>query len=130
MLGNFSFGAVKLSNNVDPDEHFYSGYDNGFDARDSFLLFDGSRFDKKRKNICYRYELIFAIDNTKKDIMILCKVPTDGLDDTTVIAEKEYYINFTEQQKQFCLVLHYTGLNSYIFVNGVEIYKSKQKILK
>ena len=51
---------------------------------------------KNVKNICYRYELICAIDNTKNDIMVLCKVPTDGLDDITLIAEKEYYINFTE----------------------------------
>ena len=107
MLGNFSFGAVKLSNNADPDEHSSSGYDNGFDARGSFLLFDGSRLDKKRKNICYRYELICAIDNTKNDIMILCKVPTDGLDDTTLIAEKEYYINFTQQQKQLSFAVYW-----------------------
>ena len=49
MIGNFSFDAVKLSNNADPDEHSYSGYDNEFDACGSFLLFDRSRFDKKRK---------------------------------------------------------------------------------
>ena len=42
--------------------------------------------------------------------------------------EKEYYINFTEQQKKkFCLSLHYNESNNYIFVNGVEIYKLKSK---
>ena len=66
-------------------------------------------------------------DNKKKDILILGKGPTDGLDDTTLTAEKEYSINFTEQQKKFCLSLHYNGVNSYIFVNGVEIYKFKAK---
>ena len=67
------------------------------------------------------------IDNKKKDILILGKGPTDGLDDTTLTAEKEYSINFTEQQKKFCLSLHYNGVNSYIFVNSVEIYKFKAK---
>ena len=33
----------------------------------------------------------------------------------------------TEQQKKFCLSLHYNGVNRDIFVNGVEIYKFKAK---
>ena len=36
-----------------------------------------------------------------------------------------YSINFTE--KRFCLSLHYNGANSYLFVNGTEIYKFKAK---
>ena len=38
------------------------------------------------------------IVNKKKDILILVKGPTCGLDDTTLTTEKEYSINFTEQQ--------------------------------
>ena len=67
------------------------------------------------------------IDNKKKDILILGKGPTDGLDNTALTAEKEYLINFTEQQKKFCLSLHYNGVISYIFVNDVEIYQFKAK---
>ena len=66
-------------------------------------------------------------DNNKKDILILGKAPTDGLNDTTLTAEKRYSINFNDQQKIFCLSLHWNGVNSYIFVNGVEIYKIKAK---
>ena len=29
--------------------------------------------------------------------------------------------------KKFCLSLHYNGVNSYLFVNGTEIYKFKAK---
>ena len=36
-----------------------------------------------------------------------------------------YSINFTEKNKKFCLSLHYNGANSYLFVNGTEIYKFK-----
>ena len=36
-------------------------------------------------------------------------------------------INFTENNKKFCLSLHYNGANSYLFVNGTEIYKFKAK---
>ena len=36
-------------------------------------------------------------------------------------------INFTVTNKKFCLSLHYNGTNSYLFVNGTEIYKFKAK---
>ena len=35
--------------------------------------------------------------------------------------------NFTVANKTFCLSLHYNGENSYLFVNGAEIYKFKAK---
>ena len=38
-----------------------------------------------------------------------------------------YSINFTVTNKKFCLNLHYNGANSYLFVNGAEIYKFKAK---
>ena len=38
-----------------------------------------------------------------------------------------YSINFTVTRKNFCLSLHYNGTNSYLFVNGTEIYKFKAK---
>ena len=38
-----------------------------------------------------------------------------------------YSINFIENNKNFCLSLHYNGANSYLFVNGTEIYKFKAK---
>ena len=63
----------------------------------------------------------------KKDILILDKRPTGGLDDTTLTVEQEYYETFTEQEKKFWLTLHYNGSNSDIFVNGVEIYKFHAK---
>ena len=41
-------------------------------------------------------------------------------------AEKIYSINFTKNKK-FCLSLHYNGANSYLLVNGTEIYKSRAR---
>ena len=38
-----------------------------------------------------------------------------------------YSIYFTVTKKQFCLSSHYNGANSYLFVNGTEIYKFKAK---
>ena len=38
-----------------------------------------------------------------------------------------YSINFTATKKKLPLSLHYNGANSYLLVNGTEIYKSKAK---
>ena len=67
------------------------------------------------------------IDNKRKDILVLGKGLTQGLNGTTLTAEKMYSINFTENNKKFCLSLHYNGANSYLFVNGTEIIKFKAK---
>ena len=58
--------------------------------------------------------------------MILSK-GLDGLDDE---CRKKIFYKFTKQQKTFCLSLHYNGVNSYIFIDGVEIHKFKVKNLK
>ena len=62
----------------------------------------------------------------KKTILVLGKGPTQGLEHT-LTAERMYSINFTVTKKIFCLSLHYNGANSYLFVNGTEIYKFKAK---
>ena len=66
-------------------------------------------------------------NNKTKNILVLGKDFIQGLDNTTVYAEKLYLINFTENNKNFCLTLHYNGANSYLFVNSTEIYKFKAK---
>ena len=67
------------------------------------------------------------IDSKNNDILILGKGPTQGLGDTSLTTEKMYSINLTEHNKKFCLILHYNGANSYLFVNGTEIIKFKAK---
>ena len=70
------------------------------------------------------------IDNKNKDILILDKEPTQGLDDTTLTAEAKHPINFTQSRKRFVLILHYNGSNSLLFVNPKKYINSKQKTLK
>ena len=60
-----------------------------------------------------------------KKTLVIGIGPTQGLEHT-LTAEKMYSINFTVTKK-FCLSLHYNGANSYLFVNGTEIYKFKAK---
>ena len=65
------------------------------------------------------------IDN-KKNILVLRIGLTQGLEHT-LTEEKIYSVSFTVTKKNFCLSLHYNGANSYLFVNGTEIYKFKAK---
>ena len=64
------------------------------------------------------------IDNREKDILILGKGPTQGLEHT-LSSEKMHSIKFREWHTKFCLSLNYNGANSYLFANGKEIHKFK-----
>ena len=67
-------------------------------------------------------------DNNKtRSILVLSKDFIQGIDNTTIYAEKMYSTNFTVTHKKVCLSLHYYGDNSYIFVNGKEVINFKAK---
>ena len=118
-------GTVRLTKNADIDKCGYSGYVIGFDRHGSFS-FPGGGFGCNV--IIFVVDMSFSlhVDNKKIDILILGKSPTQGLEHT-LTAEKMYSINFTVTKKKFCLSLHHNGGNSYLLVNGTEIYKSKAK---
>ena len=124
-LRNCWFGAVILTKNTDTDKYKYSGYVIGFDRRSSFS-FPGSGFGQNVLIFGVNTSSSAHIDNKKKEILILGKGPTQGLEHT-LTAEKMYSINFTVAKTEFCLILHYNGANSYLFVNGKELYKFKAK---
>ena len=52
---------------------------------------------------------------------------TQGINDTTIYAEKNFYRNFADFGKKFVLSLHYNGDNSYLLVNGRQELKFKAK---
>ena len=103
----------------------YSGYGNGFDRRGSFSF----PCDGFGQNVLiFGVDMSFSahIDNKKKDILVLGIGSTQGLEHTQT-AEKMYSFNFTVTKNKICLSLHYNGANSYLFVNGTEVYKFKAK---
>ena len=125
-LENCLFGAVSLTKHVDINQYKYSGYGIGYDRKGEFS-FGSNRFG--RNVIIFWADIsssIHAINRTK-DILVLGKDFIQGLDNTTIYAEKLYSINFTKTNIKFCLRLHYNGTNSYLFVNGTEIHKFKAK---
>ena len=114
-----------MTKNVDIDRYKYSGYEIGFDRHGSFS-FPGTGLGRNKMIFGVDMSSSTKIDNGKKDIFILGKGPTQGLENK-LSAEKMYSVNFTERNQKFCLSLHYNGANSYLFVNGTEIYKFKAK---
>ena len=124
-LKNFLFGAVTLTKTTDIYKYGNSGYGIGFDRRSSFSFSSGAY---GQNVLIFGVDMSFSahIDNKKKDILVLGKGSTQGLE-STLTAEKMYSINFTVTKKKFCLSLHYNGANSYLFVNGTEIIKFKAK---
>ena len=81
-------------------------------------------------------ELIWAPSvhtvNRGKDILILGKGPTQGLNHTLATAT-QYSINFTRldikltRYKTRHKTLHYNGSNSFLFVNVTKTYQFKAK---
>ena len=101
------------------------GYGIGFDRRSSFS-FTGGGFGQNVLIFGVDMSTSIHIDNEGKDIFVLGREPTQGLE-STLTAEKMYSINFTVTKKKFCLSLHHNGSNSYLFVNGTEVIKFKAK---
>ena len=94
-LGGCLFGGVKLTKNNDPDKYSYSGYDIGSNTCGQYSLPYGS----VGNNVIM--SLSVHIDNKGKDILILVKGPTQGLNHT-LAAETQYSINFTRPGIKSC----------------------------
>ena len=87
-----------MTKNADIDKCGYSGYGIGFDRRSR--LFPGGGLGQNV--LIFRADMSFSahIDNKKKDLLVLGKGPTQGLEHT-LTAEKMYSINVTVTKRNF-----------------------------
>ena len=104
-LQNCLFGAVKLTKNSDIDKYKYSGYGIGFDSKGSFLHSNGLG----RNAITFGADMSSSAhtNNKTRNILVLGRDFIQGIDGTTIYAQKMYSINFSETEVIFCLSLHY-----------------------
>ena len=129
VLKNCLFGAVKTTNtdDSDPDKWQYIGYGIEFDSTGSFTHPDDG---KDARNV-----IVFGADmsnsrhrtNKTQSVLILGNGLIQKINDATIYAEKMYSPNFTVDNKTFCLSLHYSGDNSYVFDIGEEVTRFKAK---
>ena len=126
-IQNALFGGVKITKNAtDTSKHKYEGYGICFD--------EGGTFSKGGINNG-RNVLIFGVhesslvhaNNKGNNIYVMGDLFVQGINDTTLYAEKVYSQNFTTVNKKFVLSLHYNGDDSYLFVNGKQKLKFKAK---
>ena len=98
------FGAVSLTKNVDIDQYNYSGYGIGFDRKGEFSFSNGFG----RNCIIFGDNMSSSshANNKISNILVLGKDFVQGINGTTVYTEKEYSINFTENNKKYSLSLH------------------------
>ena len=66
-------------------------------------------------------------NNKANNIYVMGKDYIQKINYTTIYAEKMYYRNFTDPGKKFVLSLHCNGNNSYLYVNGNQELKFKDK---
>ena len=124
---NALFGGVKITKNAtDTSKHKYEGYGICFD--------EGGTFSKGNinngKNVLIfgvRESSLVHANNKTNNIYVMGDLFVQGINDTTLYAEKIYSQNFTAVNKNFVLTLHYNGDDSYLFVNGKQELKFKAK---
>ena len=80
------FGTVTLTENIDIDECRYSGYEIGFYRKDEFSFSDG--FGKNCIIFGVDTSSLMHVDKKKKDILFFGEGPIQGLDGTTLTAQK------------------------------------------
>ena len=96
-LKNCLFGAVTLTTNDGIDKYGYSGYWIGFDRKSSFSI-SGGGFGQNVLTFGADMNSSAHIDNKKKDILVLLKRPTQGLEHT-LTAEKYIQLIFQWRKK-------------------------------
>ena len=133
-IQNALFGAMQITKNAtDSSENNYKGYGICFDERSQFshtITEDGRAHTTNGRNV-----LIFGVDmsfsahatNRANHIYLMGDRLTQGINDTTLYVEKNYWRNFTDPGKKFIISLHYNGDKSYFFVNGRQELKFKAK---
>ena len=124
---NSLFGAMQITKNTDTSKYNYKGYGICFDEGGTFGHTITECGFAHTTNA--RLDMSFSVHATNRanHIYVMGTEFVQGINDTTIYAEKNFYSNFTDPGKKFVLSLHYNGNNSYLFVNGRQELKFKCK---
>ena len=123
---NALFGAMQITKNADTGKYKYKGYGICFDEGGSFSKGNINNGRNVLMFGVHENSLIHA-NNKANNSYVMGDLFVQGINDTTLYAEKMYSQNFTQPPKKFILSLHYNGDDSYLFVNGKQELKFKAK---
>ena len=125
-IQNALFGAVKVTKNSDISKNKYEGYGICFDEEGRFTK---GNIANGKNEIIFGADRSFSIhkNNRANNIYVLGDFLVQGINGTSIYAEKNYSKKFTEPGEKFVLSLHYNPSNSYLFVNGTHELKFKAK---
>ena len=130
-IQNALFGAMQITKNTDTSKYNYKGYGICFDERSEFghTMTEGAHTTDARNVLIFGADMSFSVHKSNKanHIYVMGTGLTQGIHDTMLYAEKNFYRNFTDLGKKFMLSLHYNGDDSYFFVNGRQELKFKCK---
>ena len=133
-IQNALFGAMQITKNAtDNTKNNYKGYGICFDERSQFghTITEGgfTHTTNGRNVLIFGADMSFSVHATNRanHIYLMGDGVTQGINDTTIYVETNYYRNFTDPGKKIVLSLHYNGDNSYLFVNGRQELKFKCK---
>ena len=132
-IQNALFGAMQITKNADTSKYDYKGYGICFDERSEFghTITEGgfAHTTDARNALIFGADMSFSVHKTNRanHIYVMGDRLTQGIHDTTLYVEKNFYRNFTDPGKKFMLSLHYSGDDSYLFVNGTQELKFKCK---
>ena len=133
-IQNALFGAIQITKNTDTSKYNYKGYGICFDEGCQFghTITEGgfSHTTNARNVLLFGADMSFSVHATNRanHIYVMGKELIQGINGTTIYAEKNFYRNFADPGKKFVLSLHYNGNDSYLFVNGRQELKFKCKI--
>ena len=115
-IQNALFGAMQITKNAtDSDKNNYKGYGISFDERSQFghtITENGVTYTSNGRNASiFGADMSFSVHATNKanHIYLIGDGLTQGINDTTIYAEKKYFKNFTEPNAKFVLSLHYNS---------------------
>ena len=122
-IQNALFGAMQITKNAtDNSKNNYKGYGICFDEGSEFghTITEGCRAHTTdaRNVLIFGADMSFSVHTTNRanNIYLIGTGLTQGINDTTIYGEKNFYRNFTDFGKKFMLSLHYNGDDSYSFV--------------
>ena len=133
-IQNALFGAMQITKDAtDNSKYNYKGYGICFDERSQFghAITEGgfAHTTNGRNVLIFGVGMSFSVRATNRtnSIYVMGDGLTQGIHDTTLYVEKNYWRNFTDPGKKFIISLHYNGDESYFFINDKQELKFKAK---